>query len=151
VNKNVHFAIAGDGDMARQMIERGAEFGISEHVSFAGFARGAELSSLFRTADLFVMPSVSEPFGLTCVEAMSFGLPVIVSKQSGVNETVHHCFKVDFWDVEAMAAQILGILAYSALREELALQSPKEAYRRKWIDAARECAAVYCDVSPDEM
>lgn len=138
-----HFVIAGAGDMEGQMRDLAHKLGIAEHVSFAGFLRGGELSSLYSAADIFMMPSVSEPFGLTCLEALSFGLPSIISRQSGVSEVTRHCLKTDFWDVEDMASKILGVLRYPALKQVLATEAPREATRFRWRDAGRRCRHMY--------
>jgi len=142
-DQNAHFVIAGAGDMEDQMKDMAAQLGLSEHVSFVGFLRGAELSGLYGAANVFVMPSVSEPFGLTCLEAQSFGLPTIISRQSGVSEVARHCFKFDFWDVDDAASKILSILKYPALKESMSVEAPREAFRFSWADAAKRCLQVY--------
>ncbi len=90
-----------------------------------------------------MMPSVSEPFGLTALEAMSFGLPSVISRQSGVAEVARHCFKTDFLDVDEMSSKILSLLRYPALRQTLQSEAPKEARRSHWRDAARKCREIY--------
>jgi glycogen synthase len=98
------FVFSGSGDMERWLVEESAALGISDRVIFAGFLRGNDLSRLYQMADLYVMPSVSEPFGITSLEALANGTPILVSRQSGVGEMISHCLKVDFWDVDQIAA-----------------------------------------------
>lgn len=143
VDRRAHFVIAGSGDMEDQLRRLADRLGIAGHVSFPGFLRGKELSSLYDAADVYMMPSVSEPFGLTCLEALSFGLPSIISRQSGVSEVARHCFKSDFWDVEDMASKILAVLKYPALAQAMGMEGPREATRFRWRDAGRRCRAIY--------
>lgn len=140
---NVMFVMAGDGDMYHQVVEKAAELGISDHFVFAGFLRGDALVGLYRSADLFVMPSVSEPFGLTALEALQNNAPVLISKQAGVGEVLSHCLKVDFWDVEEMASKILAVVRYKELRQCLAEQGRAEAGRFSWAASADRCIALY--------
>ena len=102
------FVMAGSGDMLNRMVDRVHQLGISKHFYFPGFLRGEELEEMFSVADLYVMPSVSEPFGITALEAISYDTPVIISKQSGVSEVLGHALKVDFWDVDRMADLIIN-------------------------------------------
>ena len=108
--KDVFFVIAGSGDMEWQLIRQATQMGIADKVFFAGFARGDELNTLYRSADLFILPSVSEPFGLTPLESLMNGTPVLISKQSGVSEVLRHALKVDFWDTDEMANKIISVL-----------------------------------------
>jgi glycosyltransferase involved in cell wall biosynthesis len=119
-----------------------AELGISGHVFFTGFLHGAERHEVYEAADLFVMPSVSEPFGITALEAMKQGTPVLISKQSGVSEVVRHALKVDFWDVDEMANKILSVVGYPGLREALAENAAREAAQLTWADAARKVNGI---------
>ena len=107
------FVMAGSGDMLPRMKTMVEELGITKSFRFPGFVRGAELERTFSTADVYVMPSVSEPFGIAPLEAMSYDRPVIVSKQSGVSEVLRNALKVDFWDVDKMASQIVAPLGAS--------------------------------------
>ncbi len=143
----VQFVVAGSGDMEEQMKGLARTLGIADRVSFIGFVRGADLSALYSLADAFVMPSVSEPFGLTCLEAQSFGLPSVISRQSGVSEVARHCFKIDFWDVDDMASKILSILEYPAIKEVMAVEASREARRFGWADAGRRLRRVYDEVT----
>src|SRR5678816_2404765 len=110
----VKFVISGSGDMLPRMIERAARLGLARHVHFTGFLRGDDVERMYALADIYVMPSVSEPFGISPLEAMALDVPVIVSRQSGVSEVLVSALKVDFWDVQEIANKILGLLRYPA-------------------------------------
>jgi glycosyltransferase involved in cell wall biosynthesis len=135
-NPKVMFVVSGSGDMDTSVIELAATLGIAEHVIFTGFLSGADRHEMYAAADLFVMPSVSEPFGITPLEAMRLGTPVLISKQSGVAEIVRHALKCDFWDVDEMANKILAILNLSGLRSALSLHGAREAETITWSNAA---------------
>jgi glycogen(starch) synthase len=148
VEKRVKFVVAGSGDMLPAMIERSAELGLARHVHFTGFLRGKDVERIFAHADLYVMPSVSEPFGITPLEAMALDTPAIVSRQSGVSEVLAHALKVDFWNVEELADKILAVLRLPALREALAENGKAEVRRLHWdlvgarmLEVYREAAA----------
>ncbi len=143
VMDNVRFVMAGSGDMARRMIERAAEMGIGHKVLFPGFLRGEDIRRVFNMADLYVMPSVSEPFGITPLEALSHDVPVLISKQSGVAEVLTHALKVDFWDVDEMANKIVAVLRHPPLQSTLRDHGSFEVQRFNWVDSARNCVAVY--------
>ncbi|MEM0359882.1 MAG: glycosyltransferase family 4 protein [Candidatus Diapherotrites archaeon] len=139
---NARFIIVGSGDMLGEMIQKSIDLGISSNVTFTGFEEN--VSDYYSIADVFVMPSVSEPFGLTALEAMACMAPVIVSKQSGVSEVLRNVLKVDFWDVHELANKIIGVLCYEAVRSELQEKGFSEIQRfRNWGDVARETAKVY--------
>lgn len=140
---DVFFVFSGAGDMERWLIEEAARQGISDKVFFAGFMRGRDLSRLYRMADLYVMSSVSEPFGLTSLEAMANGAPVLVSRTSGASEMISHCLKVDFWDVEQMAAKILAVTRYPELGRTLSENGAGEVKKFSWDDSARKCLDIY--------
>jgi glycosyltransferase involved in cell wall biosynthesis len=140
------FLVAGSGDMERRMMELSAELGISDKVLFAGFLRGNDLQEIYQAADLYVMPSISEPFGITALESMLCGVPVIVSKQSGVSEAARNVIKVDFWDVEDISDKILASLRYSALRQCLSKEGKKEVFFINWARAAEKCVSLYRDL-----
>ncbi|KKS28983.1 MAG: 4-alpha-glucanotransferase [Parcubacteria group bacterium GW2011_GWC2_42_11] len=137
------FVIAGSGDMERQIIDRAAFLGIGDKVIFTGFKRDKELGRLYQVADLMVMPSVSEPFGLVPLEALLNGTPVIVSKQSGVAEVLRNALKVDFWDIDEMANKIASVLEHPSLRETLATEGGREVRAQAWSKVAQRCMMVY--------
>jgi len=137
------FVVAGSGDMEWRMIDLAAALGISKNVFFTGFTRGEELLRLFRSADLFVLSSVSEPFGITPLEALVNGTPVLISKQSGVSEVLSHALKVDFWDVEEMANKIVATLKYEPLARQLSSYGFEEVLQLTWSRAADACIALY--------
>ncbi len=140
---NVKFVMAGSGDMMYQAIEMAAQLGIGHKVLFTGFLRGDDVRRIFRMADLYVMPSVSEPFGIAPLEALDNDVPVIISKQSGVSEVLNHVLKVDFWDVNEMANKIAAVLRYPPLQMTLRSHGNFEVRRLRWKDAARHCLSVY--------
>jgi glycogen(starch) synthase len=143
VMDNVRFVMAGSGDMIRRMIELAAEMGIGHKVLFTGFLRGNDVRRVFRMADLYVMPSVSEPFGLTPLEALSNEVPVLISKQSGVAEVLKHALKVDFWDVDEMANKIIAVLRHPPLHATLRDHGGFEVKHFSWADSAANCLKVY--------
>ncbi len=143
VMDNVRFVMAGSGDMTRRMIELAAEMGIGHKVLFTGFLRGNDVRRVFRMADLYVMPSVSEPFGLTPLEALSNDVPVLISKQSGVAEVLKHALKVDFWDVDEMANKIIAVLRHPPLHATLRDHGSFEVKHFSWLDSAAGCLKVY--------
>ncbi len=143
VMDNVKFVMAGSGDMTRRTIEMAASMGIGHKVLFTGFLRGPDVEKVFRMADLYVMPSVSEPFGIAPLEAMSHDVPVIISKQSGVSEVLQHALKVDFWDVNEMANKIIAVLKHPPLASTLRQHGSFEVGKMSWTDAARACVTVY--------
>ena len=145
---DVIFVLAGSGDMERQMIHLAASLGIGDKVLFPGFLRGHRQHEAYALADLFVLPSVSEPFGLTALEAMRTGTPVIVSKQCGVAEAVHTVLKVDFWDVEKMASLMLSVLESSTLHNELREKGIAEAATLTWDRAALEIRNIMDSLVP---
>jgi len=148
---DVHFILAGNGDMLPRLIERTAELGIMHKFIFTGSYNREEADILFTLPDVFIMPSVSEPFGLVAYEALINKVPVIVSKQSGVAEVLHHCFKVNFWDIEDIADKTLALLEYGALRKEMAEEGYREVMRSTWDDSARHCIQLYREVLQKPM
>lgn len=147
IDPNVKFIMAGSGDMLPRMIERTAELGIGNRVIFPGFVNREEGDQLYRMADVFVMPSVSEPFGLVPLESMYQGTPVIVSKQSGVSEVLQHALKVDFWDVNDIANKIIAALSYATLHHELKHHGSLEVMGFNWETVAGEVEALYREVT----
>jgi len=141
--KNVKFIIAGSGDMEPFIIEKAVELGIGDKFLFAGFLKGDEIDKAYQMADVYVMPSVSEPFGITPLEAMKNNTPVIISKQSGVSEVIKNCLIVDFWDVNEMANKILAVLRYKALSECLKDDGLNEVKKINWDRPAEKCIDIY--------
>lgn len=143
VMDNVKFVMAGSGDLMYRSVELAAQLGIGHKVLFTGFLRGDDVRRIFRMADLYVMPSVSEPFGIAPLEALDNDVPVIISKQSGVSEVLRHALKVDFWDVNEMANKIVAVLRYPPLRMTLRNHGNFEVRKLRWRDAARNCLRIY--------
>ena len=143
VYPDVKFVMAGDGDRRLAMEQLADELGIGERVMFTGFLSRPEVDTLFQTADVYVMPSVSEPFGLVSLEALRNDVPVIISKQSGVAEMLHHVLKVNFWDTDDLANKILAVLRFPALATTLREQGQDEVRQLTWHDAARDMAELY--------
>ncbi|WP_236978488.1 glycosyltransferase family 4 protein [Membranihabitans maritimus] len=142
-DKNVRFVMAGSGDMMHRMIRRVAELNISSHFHFTGFLKGDDVPRMFSMSDVYVMPSVSEPFGISPLEAMHSNVPVIISKQSGVAEILHHALKVDFWDVDAIADSIYGVLNYRSLANTFKKYGQSEVDNLKWENAALKVKQLY--------
>ena len=140
---NVKFVIAGTGDMMHRIIEMAAQMGIGHKVLFTGFLRGKDLEKVYQMADLYVMPSVSEPFGIAPLEALNHDVPVLISKQSGVAEVLTHVLKVDFWDVNEMANKIIAVLKYPPLQLTLREHGNFEVRRLRWSGAAEKCLHIY--------
>ena len=137
------FLIVGSGEQYQELLQLSADLGISKNVVFTDFQRGKNLRDAFAIADLFVMPSVSEPFGLTPLEAIGYGTPALVSKQSGVAEVITNCLKVDYWDVNEMANQIYSVVTNDSLRDELHAQSFAEFMKLSWDAAAQKLVGSY--------
>ncbi|MDF1497879.1 MAG: glycosyltransferase family 4 protein [Patescibacteria group bacterium] len=142
-NKDVIFVISGSGDMDQQIIEQAASLGIADRVLFTGFLRGKKLKKIYKMADLYIMPSVSEPFGITALEAIASGTPVLISKQSGASEIVNHCLKTDFWDVNEMANQILSVISHDELGECLSFNGLSEVSNFTWVRTADKIINIY--------
>ncbi|HPY80643.1 MAG TPA: glycosyltransferase family 4 protein [Bacteroidales bacterium] len=147
-DKDVRFVLAGDGDMMNRMIERVAELGIADRFHFTGFLNGEEIDLLFGMSDVYVMPSISEPFGISPLEAMRAHVPVVISKQSGVSEILQYAIKVDFWDINAMADAIYGILHYPALANFFAERGKEEVNSLKWEHVAKKLKGIYASLLP---
>ena len=141
--KNVRFVMAGSGDMMNRSIRHVARLGISDRFHFTGFLRGADVQKMFALSDVYIMPSVSEPFGISPLEAMRTGVPSIISKQSGAAEVLKYAFKVDFWDVDAMADDIYALLHYPVLSSFSAKAGYDEVNALKWNAATAKLKAVY--------
>jgi len=143
VMQNVKFVMAGSGDMIRSAIEQAANLGIGHRVLFTGFLRGPDVERVYRMADLYVMPSVSEPFGIAPLEAIANDVPVLISKQSGVSEVLPNALKVDFWDTNEMANKIVAVLRHPPLARTLREEGSLDVQRLSWADSAQACVSIY--------
>ena len=141
--KNVRFVMAGSGDMMNRAIQQVARLGISDRFHFTGFLRGADVQKMFALSDVYIMPSVSEPFGISPLEAMRTGVPSIISHQSGAAEILKYALKVDFWDVDALADDIYALVSYPALTEFASKQGYDEVNELKWNGATAKLKKVY--------
>lgn len=137
------FLIVGTGEQDLELVELAAELGISKNVVFTGFLRGKAWRDAFAIGDLFVLPSISEPFGLTPLEAISYGTPALISKQSGVSEVIKNCLKVDYWDIDEMANLITAVIRNDSLRDELHANAFAEYQKLSWHKAADRTVEVY--------
>jgi len=140
---NVKFVMAGSGDRITSVMSLAAEEGIDDKIVFTGFLQGGDVERVFRMADVYVMPSVSEPFGIAPLEAISHDVPVIISRTSGVSEVLSHVLKVDFWDVDQIANKIIAVLRHPPLSRELREHADLEVRRLTWDDAATQCIDLY--------
>ncbi len=143
---DVLFIMSGSGDMEHQIIRMASDMGLGDKVVFAGFVRGDDLMKLYRAADLYVMPSVSEPFGITALESLANGTPILVSKQSGVAEVLTHVLKSDFWDIDDMADKIVNVITSVALKETLGQLGSIDVEHVTWESAAGKCNVLYDDI-----
>ena len=144
---NVRFVMAGAGDMLLSMVSRVAKYRIGRRFTFTGFLKGDEVERMYAASDLYVMPSVSEPFGIAPLEAMVYDVPVLMSKQSGVSEVVTNALKVDFWDVRKMADRICAVLAYPALGQFMVKNCQEELKSIRWDNAAIKLNRIYADLA----
>jgi glycogen(starch) synthase len=140
---DVTFVMAGAGNMMEQMIERVGELKIGNRFHFTGFLQGEEIERIFSLSDLYIMPSVSEPFGISPLEAMLYDVPVILSRQSGVAEILKNALKVDFWDIRELSAKIIAVLKHPALAGEMAENAREELRKIRWDTAAERIAEIY--------
>lgn len=145
-----HFIVAGAGDLLPQIIERVAELNMSTNFHFTGFLSGDQVDQVWSLTDVYVMPSVSEPFGLAPLEAIQQGVPVILSNQSGVSEVMPHAIKVDFWNIDALAAAICSVLRYESLSEVLRQRSKEHIRHLTWDKAAWVVKALYHELELKE-
>ncbi|MDC1205597.1 glycosyltransferase family 4 protein, partial [Candidatus Pacebacteria bacterium] len=143
VEPDVIFVISGKGDMTGQIMQQVGALGLSSHFIFAGDLWFDERDQMYQSADLVVMPSVSEPFGLVPLEAMRHGTPSVISKQSGVSEVMAHVLKVDFWDVDSMANQIVAALRYPIMRDQLVKEGGIELRGISWSKASAKVRDLY--------
>ncbi len=140
---NVTFVMAGSGDMLPRLIERVGELRLGRHFHFTGFLNGHDVERMYAMSDLYVMPSASEPFGLSPLEAMIYDVPVILSRQAGVNEVLPHALTVNFWDVDDIANKILAVLKYPILSQELLHHGRKDLRKIRWEVAAERIQLIY--------
>ncbi len=141
--KNVRFVMAGSGDMMQAMIRLAAKRGISDRFHFPGFLKGDQVYEMLKSSDVYIMPSVSEPFGISPLEAMQVGVPTIISKQSGCAEILDYAIKTDYWDIDAMADAVYSILTYPVLYEFLKDEGKKEVDEIKWEYAGQKVRDIY--------
>ena len=141
--RNVRFVMAGSGDMMDQMIRLAAARNISDRFHFTGFMKGKQVYEVLKASDVYVMPSVSEPFGISPLEAMQCGVPSIISKQSGCAEILDYAIKVDYWDIEALADAMYSIITYPAMHEFLKVEGKKEVDNIKWEYAGQKVRRIY--------
>lgn len=146
-NSKIIFVFAGSGDMEKTIIVEAAKEGIANKILFAGFVRGKELAQLYQIADLCIMPSVMEPFGLVALESAIYETPVLISKQSGVGEVLTHALKTDFWDVDDIADKILAVTTYGSLHTVLGKNAKKQAEGCTWENAANKTIQIYNEVT----
>ncbi len=144
--KNVSFIMAGKGDMLDAMKKRATELNISDHIHFPGFLKDSEVNDLFHMSDVFVMPSVSEPFGIVALEAMQAKVPVIISRQTGASEILKNILKVDYWDIRAMADAICDLLNDLELWKNLVKHGKKEVDKLLWTDSASKVREIYLQI-----
>lgn len=142
-NHNVRFVMAGSGDMMDKMITLAAERGIADRFHFPGFQKGRQVYEMLKASDVYIMPSVSEPFGISPLEAMQMGVPSIISKQSGCAEILDNVIKTDYWDIDAMADAIYSIVTYPAMYEQLRQDGLDEVNRITWDKAGRKVIDIY--------
>ena len=135
--------MAGSGDMLEEMIELTAQKGISDRLHFPGFMKGDQVFEAFRDSDVYVMPSVSEPFGISPLEAMQSGVPTIISKQSGCGEILTNCIKTDYWDIHAMADAMYSLCTYDALHQYLQEEGKNEVDQITWEKVGRRIRQCY--------
>jgi glycogen(starch) synthase len=147
---DVHFVMAGSGDMLAEMIERVARLKLSSRFHFTGFLRDPEVERIWSITHVYVMPSVSEPFGIAPLEAIRAGVPVILSRQSGVSEVIQNAIKVDFWDTDSLAGAICNVLKFKSLSDTLSSKSSAELRKVTWDIAAKKVIKLYHELSTQE-
>ncbi|MDE6146316.1 MAG: glycosyltransferase family 4 protein, partial [Muribaculaceae bacterium] len=143
LDKNVRFVMAGSGDMMDKMIDLVAERGIADRFHFPGFQKGRQVYETFAASDVYIMPSVSEPFGISPLEAMQMGVPSIISKQSGCAEILTNVIKTDYWDIDAMADAIYSIITYPAMHDQLKEAGLEEVNQITWQKAGQKVIDIY--------
>lgn len=143
LEQDVKFVVAGCGEMLPVLIDKAVDLGIATKVFFTGKLTEDEVKHIYRIASVYVMPSISEPFGITALEAISAGTPTIVSKASGVSEVFKNCFKVDYWDVDETANKIIAVLRYPPLRQTLVENGTQEIQQFTWSRVATQTRNLY--------
>ncbi len=143
VHPEARFIMAGTGDMARKLLRRSANMRLMNKFLFAGFLNRKQVETILRASDIYVLPSVSEPFGISPLEAMAFGITSIISKQSGVAEVVNHAFKIDYWDVDLMAETINHLIENPAKCRKMGIDGMHEVNRIHWTEAAQKIREIY--------
>ena len=151
LNTDLVFVVAGDGDERDKLVGHAAELGISDKVVFTGFVRGREHRDIYSVSDIFVMSSVSEPFGLTALEAAHHGNALVLTKQSGVGEVIWSAMKYDYWDEEKLANELIAIAESKALRQHLQASVKQEYMRISWDEVAQKCVDAYNMVMPKTL
>ncbi len=150
-NPKTMFLIVGNGEQYNELVALSAELGISRNVVFAGFQRGKNWRDSFGIADLFAMPSISEPYGLTALEAIEYGSPVLISNQTGVGEVIRNCLRVDAWDTHEMANLMSAVVQHDSLREEIHHNAYRELLKLSWDDAASKLSGIYSHHAPNPV
>lgn len=140
---NVRFVMAGSGDMMEKMIDLAAQKDIADRFHFPGFQKGKQVYEMLKASDVYIMPSVSEPFGISPLEAMQMGVPSIISKQSGCAEILNHVIKIDFWDIDAMADAIYSIISYPAMYNQMHEEGLAEVDGIQWKKAGKKVIDIY--------
>lgn len=144
--KNVRFVMAGSGDMEKHILHSAAAMGLGTRFLFSGFLNRKEVEKVLSSSDIFMLPSVSEPFGIAPLEAMSYGAVAVISKNAGVAEVIHHAYKVDFWDIDKMVKIIIDFAEDPAKFRQVAAESQEEVMNMKWSDTVKKLAAVFTEV-----
>lgn len=145
--RNVEFVMAGSGDLTLSMMDMVRQLGMTRNFFFPGFLKGEEVTKMFCRSDIYIMPSVSEPFGICPLEAMACGVPVIISRQSGVSEVIQHAIKVDYWDTDAMADAAFSLLTRPVLKNLLGEKGAAEVQKIRWESTAEKIAEIYWQLS----
>ena len=144
------FLFAGDGEQKETLMRMSADLGISKNVIFTGFIRGKQLRDIYSVSDVFVMSSISEPFGLTALEAAHHGNALVITKQSGVGEVLRSIVRYDYWDEDKLAGALVNIAESPALTETLRDGIKREYGRISWDDVAKKCVQVYDEVKKNK-
>lgn len=146
-DNDVHFVMVGSGDMYNKMIDKVATKGVSDKFHFTGFLRQAEVNKILSVSDVYVMPSVSEPFGISALEALEKDIPIVISHQSGVSEVVDNALKTDFWDTDTMADDIYALLHYKTLKKTITKEAKNDLEHLTWLEVAKKLKNLYVEMS----